>query len=81
MPIRLANWVQKGENKRKTFSLFILVLLYGDAERLLRKDSQDVMGLTSALFVFRLVNKFLHFGLRKQKIALFRFCLFFKGIR
>lgn len=70
MPIRLANWVQKGENKRKTFSLFIFILLYGDAERLLRKVSQDVLGPTLALFVFRLVDKFSHLDWRRKNTFL-----------
>lgn len=70
MPIRLANWVQKGEDKRKTFSLFILILLYGDAERLFQKLSQDVLGATLALFVFRLVNKFSHLDWRRKNTFL-----------
>lgn len=58
MPIRLADWAPERENKRKTFSLFILILLPGDAERLFRKVSQDVKGQLWLYLVFRLFDKF-----------------------
>lgn len=64
MPIRLANWVQKGENKRKTFFVIYSHFIVRWCGKVVSKSLARRFGGNFSLFVFRLVDKFSHLDCR-----------------